>query len=112
MYEGECVGSRSVSRSRKRWIDTVKECLRKRGLDARQARRIVHDRSVLGEGICEGECMRRCPGDEPLTLTRCDSCEMPQLFETNEGWKSVLWHSPELRGIKGKFSVFLHFLKL
>ena len=28
------------------WIDNVKDCLKKRGLDVRQARRIVHDRSV------------------------------------------------------------------
>ena len=31
---GEYVGSRSVGRQRKRWIDTVKECLKKRGMDA------------------------------------------------------------------------------
>ena len=30
IYVGEYAGSRSVSRSRKRCIDTVKECLRKR----------------------------------------------------------------------------------
>ena len=35
---GECAG-------RKRWIDTVKDCLRKRGLDVRQARKMVQDRS-------------------------------------------------------------------
>ena len=44
---GECAGSRSVGRPRKRWNDTVKECLRKRSLDIRQARRMV--------GVCEGE---------------------------------------------------------
>ena len=35
VHVGECVGSRSVDRLRKRWIDTVKECLRKRGLGVR-----------------------------------------------------------------------------
>ena len=30
---------------RKRWIDTVKECLRKISLDVTQARRMVQDRS-------------------------------------------------------------------
>ena len=30
----------------KQWLDTAKECLRKRGLDVRQARRMVLDRSV------------------------------------------------------------------
>ena len=39
VYVGECAGSRSVGRPRKRWIDTVKECLKRRGLDVRQARR-------------------------------------------------------------------------
>ena len=45
LYVGECAGSRSVGRLRKRWTDTVKECLRKRGLDVRQGRRMVQDRS-------------------------------------------------------------------
>ena len=36
VYVGECAGSRSVGRE-KRWINAVKECLRKRGLDVRQA---------------------------------------------------------------------------
>ena len=43
VYGGECAGSRSVGRPRKRWIDIV-ECLRKRGLDVRQAWRQVQDR--------------------------------------------------------------------
>ena len=30
VYVGVCVGSRSVSRKRKKWIDTVKNCLEKR----------------------------------------------------------------------------------
>ena len=44
-YVGECASDRSAGRLRKRWIDTVKECLRKRSLDVRQARKIVQDRS-------------------------------------------------------------------
>ena len=44
VYIGESAGSRSVGRPQKRWIDTVKECLMKRGLDARQTRRMVQDR--------------------------------------------------------------------
>ena len=43
-YIGECAGSHSVGRLRERLIDNVKECLRKRGLDVRQARRMVQDR--------------------------------------------------------------------
>ena len=54
-----------------RWIDTVKDCLRKRGFDVRQAKRMV--------GVCE---------DEPLTLMRFHSCGLPQLHEAF-GWKSV-----------------------
>ena len=38
----ESTGSCSVGRTRKRWVDTVKE---KRGMDVRQARRMVQDRS-------------------------------------------------------------------
>ena len=34
-YVGECAGSRSVGRLRKRWIDTVEDCLKERGLDIR-----------------------------------------------------------------------------
>ena len=44
-YVGECAGSRLLGRPRKRWINTVKECLKKRGLGVRQARRIVQDRN-------------------------------------------------------------------
>ena len=45
VYVVECAGSRSVVRPRKGWIDTGKECLRKRGLDVRQERGMVQDRS-------------------------------------------------------------------
>ena len=45
VYVGECAGSCLVGRPRKRWIDPVKDCLMKRGLDVRQARRMVQDRS-------------------------------------------------------------------
>ena len=46
VYVGECAGSGSVGRPRKRWIDAVKACLKKRGLDVWQERRMVYDRSV------------------------------------------------------------------
>ena len=51
-------------------------------------------------------------GDEPLTLKRCFSCGLPQLYEALEGWKSVCVQAYNLKGMKGKFSVFLLFLKL
>ena len=46
VYVGERASSYSVSRPRKRRIDTVKECLKKRGLYVRQARKMANDRSV------------------------------------------------------------------
>ena len=69
-------GIRSVGRPGKRLIDTVKECLRKRGLNVGEARRMVQDRSEWW-GFVRGECMRRSLAEEPLTLTRCHSCGLP-----------------------------------
>ena len=46
VYVEECTGSLSVPRPRKSWTDTVKECLRKRCFDIRQARRMVHHSNV------------------------------------------------------------------
>ena len=46
VYVGECAGSRSLARPWKSWIDTVKDCLKKRGLEVRQAKQIGHDRNV------------------------------------------------------------------
>ena len=63
-------------------------------------------------GVCEGECMGHSSGDEPQTLTRCHSGGLPQIYEAFEGWKSVCDRAYNLKGIKGKFSVFLFFLKL
>ena len=45
VYVGECAGTHSVDRPRKRWIDTVMEYLKIRGLDVRQAGRMVQVRS-------------------------------------------------------------------
>ena len=44
IYIGECAGNHSVDKPQKRWIDNMKECLRKRGLDVSQVRRIVQDK--------------------------------------------------------------------
>ena len=43
---GECAVSCSVGRPWKRWIDTMKVCLRKRSLDVKQARRMVNGGSL------------------------------------------------------------------
>ena len=40
-------------------------------------------------GVCEGECIGRIPGDEPLTLTRCDSYKKP----LKGGSRSVAEHT-------------------
>ena len=53
-YVGECAGNRSVGRPWKRWIDTKKKCWKKRGFDVRQARRMVHERS-LWQGFVRGK---------------------------------------------------------
>ena len=81
VYVGEYAGSHSVRRLQKRWIDTVKEYLKKRGLDVWKARRMV--------GVYEGECMGHNPGDKPLILMKCQSCRLPQLYEALEEWKSI-----------------------
>ena len=41
----ECAGSHSVGRPQNRWIHKVKERLRKKGVDIRQAGRMVQDKS-------------------------------------------------------------------
>ena len=48
-------------------------------------------------GVCEEEC---------------HSCEFSLLYEALEGWKSVLWLSPQLKGVKGKVSFFSFLLTL
>ena len=50
----DCVGNSSLGRPRKRWIDTIKDCLKKSDLDVRQARRIVQDRNA--KRVYVGEC--------------------------------------------------------
>ena len=63
-YVGECAASRSEGRPRKRWTDTVKECLKKRGLDIRQARRMAQDRNewqVFVRGDAWGVARRMNP---------------------------------------------------
>ena len=45
VYVRECAGSHSVDRPRKKWIDIMEECLKKRGLNVRQARKMVQDKS-------------------------------------------------------------------
>ena len=46
VFVRECDGSCSMGRPMKRWIDTMKGCLKKRGLDVRKTSKILHDKSV------------------------------------------------------------------
>ena len=48
----------------------------KRGLDVRQARRVVEDRSEW-RGFVRGNAWGVARGDEPLTLTRCHNYVKP-----------------------------------
>ena len=68
VYVGVCAGSHLVNRPRKRWINTVKDHLRKRNLDVRQARRMAG--FVKGNAWCN-------PWDEPVSFTRCHSYMKP-----------------------------------
>ena len=62
-------------------------------------------------GFCEGECMGRSPGHEPMALTRCHSCALPQVYEAL-GWKSICGRAYNLKGKRGKFLSFLSFVSL
>ena len=63
---GVCAHSHSVGRPRKRWIDNMKECLKKRGLDVRHARRMVQDRvDVNGKGLWGGNAWGVARGMNP-----------------------------------------------
>ena len=53
MYNGECVGKRPVGRPKKRWIDSVKECLNERNVNLVEARRMVCNRDEW-RGFCSG----------------------------------------------------------
>ena len=66
VYVGELAGSHSVGRPRKRCTDNVKNCLRKRGLDVRQARRMVQGRSEW-RGFVRGNAWGRTPDLEEMS---------------------------------------------
>ena len=85
----------------------MKDCLRKRGLEVRQSRRMVQDRSEW-QGFVRGNEWGHSPEDEPKTLTRYHNCGLSQLYEAC-GWKSVCGQAYNLKSIKGKI-YFLSFL--
>ena len=57
-------GSCSVGRLWKRWIETMKDCLKKKDLDVRLARRLVHNRS-LWWGFVRGNALGVAQGMNP-----------------------------------------------
>ena len=44
MYSGECVGNRPAGRPKRKWIESVNECLKERNVSLAEARIKVHDR--------------------------------------------------------------------
>ena len=64
VYVEVCVSSHSVGRPRRRWIDIVKECLKKSGLDIKQARRMVQDRDEW-QGFVRGNAWGVARGMNP-----------------------------------------------
>ena len=71
IYVGEFEGDRLVGRPQKMCIDSVNDCLKKRGLNVGQTRRMGR------EGGRKGECLGH--------LTRCYSCGLSQIYETLKG---------------------------
>ena len=70
-----------MGRPRKRWIDIMKDCLRKRGLVVRQARRMVQDRSEW-QGFVRGNTWGIARGMNPrprrdATVMGCHSYMKP-----------------------------------
>src|SRR5678815_4204400 len=53
MYCGECVGNRPAGRTKKKWIESVNECLKERNVNLVEARRKVYNRSEW-VGFCDG----------------------------------------------------------
>ena len=100
IYLRERASSHSVGRPRKRWIDTVKNCLKKKGSDVREAGTMVYDRSVW-RGFVSGNAWDVSQEDEPLTLARCYSCELSQLYKAFEGVEVCLWPNVQLKGHNG-----------
>ena len=65
VHVGECMGSRSIGRPRKRWIDSVSDCLKKEvWMLCKQG-----EWCMIG-GISVGQCLGSNREDESLIMTR------------------------------------------
>jgi len=66
MYSGECVGNRPAGRPKRKWIESVNECLKERNVSLAEARIKVHDRREWRGFVWGHGCGPPGPGDEPL----------------------------------------------
>src|SRR5678815_2110545 len=66
MYSGECVGNRPVGRPKKKWIESVNECLKERNESLADARIKVHNRSEWRGFVWGHGCGPPGPRDESL----------------------------------------------
>src|SRR5678815_731318 len=67
MYSGECARNRPAGRPKKKWIESVMECLQERNVSLSQARRKVHDRREWRGFVRGYVCGPPGPGDEHYT---------------------------------------------
>src|SRR5678816_785926 len=65
MYSGECVGNQPAGRPKKKWIESVKECLEERNGSLGEARRKVHIRCEWLGFVRGYGCNPPGPRDEP-----------------------------------------------
>src|SRR5678816_32877 len=72
MYSGECAGNRPAWRPKKKWIESVKECLEERNVSLAEAIRKVHNRSEW-RGFVRGVVVTHLGQGMNPTLTRCHS---------------------------------------
>ena len=74
VYMRECAGSCLVGWPWKRWIDNMKDYLKKEfWISGKQGEGFMS----RGSGFYGGECLEYGPGDKPLTLMRCQSFWLP-----------------------------------
>ena len=51
----------------------MNECIKNKGLDVRQGRRMAHDRSIWRGFKGGGKCVRCCPGMNEILVVNCHS---------------------------------------
>ena len=64
VYDVESMGSHLVGRPRKRWIDSVNDCFKGRGLNAGEASRMMYSRSEWRE-LVRGSAWAIAQGRNP-----------------------------------------------